>query len=167
MAGERLAAVFFIILAGALTAQNTSKGRVVLKVVDQSGAVISGARIGIVKLSSVIPDGDDWLHFAQSAPEQASANTDSNGNATIALSKGSYAIAITARGFEHHFEKIKIQDDWSQSVRAVLVINPRDYCTLCVTIEPVIPLEYMPLSVFIPQQTLETIPMNTGRVRRR
>ena len=99
MAAVRLAAVLPLVLAAALTAQNTSRSQVVVTVIDQYGAVIAVAHVGIIQLPTVIPNGGDWLH--------------ASGEATVGLPKGSYAITIFAPGFKRYVERIEIRDESS------------------------------------------------------
>jgi hypothetical protein len=113
MAAVRLAAVLPLVLAAALTAQNTSRSQVVVTVIDQYGAVIAVAHVGIIQLPTVIPNGGDWLHYALTAPEQASTEIDASGEATVGLPKGSYAITIFAPGFKRYVERIEIRDESS------------------------------------------------------
>jgi hypothetical protein len=68
MAPTGLAVVLFVVLAASLTAHDATTGQVVITVIDPSGAVISGARIGIIQLPSDLPDDGDWLHYALTAP---------------------------------------------------------------------------------------------------
>lgn len=164
MAAARLAAVVLVFVASALTAQDTSRGSVVITVVDQSGAIISGAHVGIIQLPSV--KQDDWLNYALHAAEETSAHTDADGKATVVLAKGSYAIAITQRGFKHYFERIEIRDESSQFLRATLVVGHL-MCGVCVRPSPEIPLERTSLNILIPFEPLQTITLKLGRMPRR
>jgi hypothetical protein len=162
-----LAAVLLVVLASTLTAQNASTGQVVVSVIDQSGAVIPGAHIGIIRLPSVVPNDGDWLHYALHASEQASAHTDAYGGATVGLAKGIYAITIAANGFQRHLDRIEIRNEPSQALRATLLLAD---CTNCVEVTPgiTIPLEYASsLNIFIPLEPLQTITVTNARVRRR
>jgi hypothetical protein len=63
----RFAAILLGVLAAALSAQNTPTGQVIITVVDQSGAVIPGASIGMIQLPVAyppIPNNFDWVQYA-------------------------------------------------------------------------------------------------------
>ena len=167
MAAVRLAAVLPLVLAAALTAQNTSRSQVVVTVIDQYGAVIAVAHVGIIQLPTVIPNGGDWLHYALTAPEQASTEIDASGEATVGLPKGSYAITIFAPGFKRYVERIEIRDESSQSLRATLAIDPVPFGPGPVAGDLlVIPLEPTSLNVLIPLEPLQTVTF-PRRARRR
>jgi hypothetical protein len=161
-----LAAVLLVVFASTLTAQNTSTGQVVVSVIDQSGAAIPGAHVGIIRLPSVVPNDGDWLQYALHASEQTSAQTDAYGGATVGLAKGFYAITIAASGFKRHSERIEIRDEPSQALRATLLLGS---CTNCVEVRPgiPIPLEHASLNIFIPLEPLQTITVTNSQVRRR
>jgi hypothetical protein len=162
----RFAAVLFIVLATALTAQNASTGKVVITVIDEAGAVIPGAHIGVILLPGAALNDRDWRNHALHAPEQASAHTDASGEATVGLAKGSYAIAIAADGFSSYLEKMEIRDQPSQALRATLRVAS---CSPCVEVtrEITIPLEHASLNIFIPLEPLHTITVANARARRR
>ena len=161
------AALLLIVLASTLPAQNAPTGQVVITVIDQSGAVIPGAHIGIIGLPNTAPNDGDWLNYALHAAEQASAHTDASGEARVGLAKGSYAIAIAAQGFQRQFEQIEVRDEPSQAIRATLAIGLG--CTACVTVQPdhEIAVEHRSLNTFIPLEPLQTIAVTNARVRRR
>jgi hypothetical protein len=167
-----VATVLLILHCSSLTAQNASTGQVVITVIDQSGAVIPGAHIWIIRQPSVVPNEGDSLHHALHASEQASAsasaNTDAHGEATVGLAKGVYAITITATGFQRHLEQMEIRDEPNQALRTTLLIAGT--CSPCVTVAPEIeiPLEHTSsLNIFIPLEPLQTITVTNARVRRR
>jgi hypothetical protein len=163
------AALLLIVLASTLTAQNASTGQVVITVIDQGGAAIPEAHIGIIGLPSAVPNDGDWLHYSLHASEQASAHTDASGKATVGLAKGSYVISIAAPGFQRYLEKIEIQDGLSQALRATLVVG-RGGCVPADCLSPLlpeIPLEHAPLNIFIPPESLQTMTPTAVRVRRR
>jgi Carboxypeptidase regulatory-like domain len=141
----RFAAVLLGVLATALGAQNTSTGQVVTTVVDQSGAVIPGASIGISQMST-------------------RANT--SGEGTFRLTKGSYAVSIAAEGFARIFERVEIRDESNQSLKATLVLADGG-CGVCVVKGIDIPLEHAILIILIPLDSLQTITLHASRVRRR
>jgi hypothetical protein len=163
MAAVSLAAVLPLILAVALAAQNTSTSQIVITVVDQSGAVISGAHIGIVQLPAVIPNDDDWLHYASAAPEQTSTHVDGSGEATADLVKGSYAVKVSAPGFKGSFERIEVGNEPGQSLQVIL---DAAYGDLIITEGPKMLPEPTSLNIFIPLEPLQTISF-TRPVRRR
>jgi len=172
ISAARLAAVLLVVLATILSAQNASTGQVVIAVVDQSGAAIPGARIGIIQLPIVtppfvVPSDADWLQHALHAPEQVSTRANSIGEATVRLNKGSYALSITAQGFARYLERIDVRDESSQPLRATLVVSPnvRGDCMSCAG--PDIPLEHPILNFLIPLESLQTITLSATRVRRR
>jgi hypothetical protein len=167
MAAARLAAALLVALATALTAQNTSTNQVVITVIDTSGALIPGAHVGIVRLPDVIPNDGDWLHYASTAPEQATTQTDGHGETTVGLAPGIYAISIAAPGFKRYFKRIEIRDESNQSLRATLAIDSRPIGPV-VTMEPAVTLELEPtsLNVFIPLEPLLTV-TSVHRARRR
>lgn len=162
------AALFLIVLASTLTAQNAPTGQVVITVIDQTGAAIPDAHIRLVSLPSAIPSDSDWLNYAFHTSEQTLAHTDATGEATIGLANGAYAVAITAQGFRGYFERIEIREGMSRSVRATLAIGSG--CTECVTVQPdhEIRVEHgVSLSIFIPLEPLQTIIVTNARARRR
>lgn len=168
MAAACIAAVLPVVLAATLTAQNASMGRVVVTVVDPTAAVIPGAHIGIIRLPSGAPNDGDWLHYAYHASEQASADTDGSGEATVGLAKGSYAVAVSAKGFNRYLERIEIRDETSQMVRATLRVG--DSCPplpcLVEVRENAVPLERDSLlTIFIPLEPLQTMTPPPVRVR--
>jgi hypothetical protein len=169
MAPTGLAVVLFVVLAASLTAHDATTGQVVITVIDPSGAVISGARIGIIQLPSDLPDDGDWLHYALTAPNPVliPANYE---EATFTLAKGRYAVSITAYGFKLYSQKIEIQDALSQSLRATLALAPhngREDCMTCGGKGPEIPLEPTSANIFIPLEPLQTMAPTTTRVLRR
>jgi hypothetical protein len=172
MAAARLAAVLFVLLATVLSAQNTSTGQVVITVVDQGGAVIPGASIGIIQLPVatspfVIHNDADWVQYAFHALEQISTRANTSGEATLSLAKGSYAVSITAEGFARYFERIEIRDESNEYLRATLVVS-NGGCGVCVKeTETAIPLEPATLNILIPLEPLQAITLNATRVRRR
>lgn len=160
--------VFPIVLA-ILLAQNALTGRVVVSVVDPARAVIQGAHVAIVQLPSGAPKDGDWLSYASHASEQASADTDGSGEATFGLAKGSYGVAVSAKGFRRFIEKIEVRDETSQIVRATLRVG--DSCPplpcLVEVRENSIPLERdSSLNVSIPLEPLQTMTPPGVRVRR-
>jgi hypothetical protein len=165
----RFAAVLLGVLATALSAQDTSAGQVLITVVDQAGGVIPGASIGIIQLpiaNPPTPDNFDWLHYALHAPEQISTRANTSGEGTFSLAKGSYAVSIAAEGFARFFEILEIRDESKQSLRATLVVA-NGGCGVCVSKGIEIPLEHAILNILIPLESLQTIPLNATRVRRR
>jgi hypothetical protein len=161
----RFAAVFFTVLATTLVAQNALTGHVVIAVIDQAGAVLPGASIEIIQ----VPDSTaGWLEYALRGAEQITTRTNALGEASVGLSKGSYAVSITSYGFKRHIERIEIRGDSTQSLRAMLVIdqtiNPRSDCMGCFVL---IPMETTSLDVSIPLEPLQTIALPATRVRRR
>ena len=169
MAAARIAAVLPLVLAATLAAQNASMGRVVVTVVDPTAAVIPGAHIGIIRLPGGAPNDGDLLHYAYHASEQASADTDGSGEATFGLAKGSYAVAVSAKGFKRYVKRIEIRDGASQIVRATLRVG--DSCPplpcLVEASENAIPLERDSfLNAFIPLEPLQTMTPPAARVRR-
>jgi hypothetical protein len=165
----RFAAVLLVVLATALSAQDTSTGQVLITVVDQAGEVIPGASIGIIQLpiaNPPTPDTFDWLHYALHAPEQISTRANTSGEGTFSLAKGSYAVSIAAEGFARFFEILEIRDESNQSLRATLVVA-NGGCGVCVVKGIEIPLEHAILNILIPLESLQTIPLNATRVRRR
>lgn len=165
MAAARLAASLLVFLTTALTAQNTSTSQVVITVIDQSGAVIPGAHIGIVALPEVVPGDGDWRHYAWSAPEQTSTETNASGEAAVGLARGSYAAVITVPGFKRGYEKIE-GGDASQFLRATLVVAPTEDPISIKDERPEVPLEPTFLNIFIPLVPLQTV-APTRRLRRR
>jgi hypothetical protein len=165
----RFAAVLLGILAAALSAQNTSTGQVVITVVDQSGAVIPGASIGMIQLPVAyppIPNNFDWVQYALHASEQTSTHANTSGEGTFSLAKGSYAVSIAAEGFAHFFERVEIQDQSDQSLRVTLnLVNGG--CGVCVVKGIDVPLEPAILNILIPLESLQAITLNPTRVRRR
>ena len=97
MPAAHIVRALLIVLAATLTAQNSSTGRVVVTVLDPTGAVIPGAHVKIIRLPSGAPNNGDWLNYTYHASEQSSADTDGSGEATVRLAKGSYAGAISLR----------------------------------------------------------------------
>ena len=156
------AAIALIGFASTVTAQN-----IVITVVDQSGAVIPVARIGIVLLPGAALNQSDWPNYALHASEKATAFTDASGKAIVDLAKGSYAVSIAAPGFNRYTERIEVQDGLDQSLRRTLHIAV-GICTVCLTPEIPIPLEHAPHpNNFIPLEPLQTITVTPIRVRRR
>ncbi len=162
----RLATVLLVVLASALTAQNTPTNQVVIAVVDQTGAVIPGAHIGIVQLPEVIASEGERLRYASTTPEQATADTGPDGRATVDLGKGSYVVTISARGFQRYSEKIKVAGEASQNLRATLVVGYA-YSGPVVDTRPVIPTEPTSLTASIPLESLQTTTLKASRIRRR
>jgi len=167
MAAARLAAVLLVVLATPLSAQNASTGDVVITVIDQAGARIPGAHIGIIQLPNVVPN-DDWLPLALHASEHVSTDANASGEATAGLTKGRYAVLITASGFQCHLERIEVRDGSSQSLMATLISDQRgDIRGDCMSCIPEIPLEPASLNIFIPLEPLQLIPLTTARTGRR
>jgi hypothetical protein len=165
----RFAAVLIGVLATALSAQNTSTGQVVVTVVDQSGAVIPSASIGIIQLPVAnlpIPNNFDWVHYALHASEQISTHANTSGEGTFSLAKGSYAVSIAAEGFARFFERVEIRDKSNQFLRATLVLADGG-CGVCVVKGIDIPLEHAILNILIPLESLQTITLNATWVPRR
>jgi hypothetical protein len=165
----RFAAVLLGVLATGLGAQNTSTGQIVITVVDQSGAVIPGARIGMTQLpvaNPPIPNNFDWVHCALHASEQVSTRANTSGEGTFSLAQGSYAVSIAAEGFARFFGRVEIRDESDQSLRATLVLV-NGGCGVCVKEAVPIPLEHAVLNILIPLESLQTITLNATRVRRR
>lgn len=159
MAAARFVAVLSFVLATSLTAQNASTGQVVITVIDQAGAVLQGARIGIIQLPSATADDAGWLKYALHGAEQVTTLSNAHGEATVGLAQGSYAVSITSHGFNRHIERIEIRGDSnSQSLRATLVIdqtiNPRVDCMSCFVL---IPVESTSSDILIPLEPLQTI----------
>jgi hypothetical protein len=168
MAAARLAAVLSLVLAVALAAQDTLTSQVAITVIDQSGAVIPGAHIGIVQLPAVITNYGDLLQYAFTAPEQAPTRTNANGEVAVGLTKGSYVITIFANGFRRYVDRIEIRDEAGESLRFTLVIDQQYLRGDCMAnCGPQIPLEPTSLNVFIPLEPLQTIALRARRVRRR
>jgi hypothetical protein len=165
MAAVRLTAALLVVIATAVTGQNTSTTQVVITVVDPTGAVIPGAHIGIIPLPASVRSDGDWLDYARTGAKEASTKTDRSGEATISLAKGSYAITITSPGFERHAERIDLADESGRSLRETLLIDSRPTGPV-VTPQFVIPLEPTSLDALIPLDPLQTITF-THRVRRR
>jgi hypothetical protein len=170
IAAARFAAVLLAVLATALNAQNTSTGQVVITVVDQSGAPIPGASIGIIQLPVANPqirNNFDWVDYALHASEQLSTRANTSGEATVRLAKGRYAVSIVAaEGFARFFERVDIRDESNRSLRATLVLV-NGGCGVCVKETVPIPLEHPILNILIPLDSLQTITLNATRVRRR
>ena len=165
----RFAAVLLGVIAAALTAQNTSTGQVLITVVDQSGAVIQGASIGIIQLPVANPqihNNFDWVDYVLHASEQLSARANTSGEGTFSLAKGSYAVSIAAEGFARFFGRVEIRDESNQSLRATLVLV-NGGCGVCVKETVPIPLEHAVLNILIPLESLQTITLNATRDRRR
>ena len=168
MAAARLAAVLLVVFATDLAAQGISTGEVVITVIDSSGAFIPGARIGITQLPSVIPNDSDWLHYALTAPEQASTRAGAYGEATVGLAKGSYAVSIAASAFKRYFEKIEVRGESHLFLRATLALDQqhsvRGDCMACGG--PEILLESTSLNIFIPLEPLQALTLKAVRSRR-
>ena len=167
-AARSFALLFLIVLAATLTAQDASTGQVVIAVVDQTGAAIPDAHIRVVSLLSAIANDSDWLNYAFHTSEQTLAHTDARGEATVSLTNGTYAVAITAQGFRGYFERMEIREEMSRSVRATLAIGSG--CTPCVTVQPDHEIRVeraASLSIFIPLEPLQTIIVTDARHRRR
>jgi hypothetical protein len=169
MAAARIVAVLPVVLVATLTAQTALIGRVLVTVVDPTAAVIPGAHIGIIRLPSDAPNDGDLLHYAHHASEQASADTDGSGEANLGLAKGSYAVAVSAKGFNEYVTRIEIRDETSQIVRATLRVGdscPPLPCLVEASENPV-PLERDSfLNEFIPLEPLQTMTLPAVRVRR-
>ena len=137
MIAVRFTAVLLGVLATALCAQNTPTGQVVITVVDQSGAVIPGASIGIIQLpvaNPPNPNNFDWVHYALHTSEQMSTRANTSGEGTFRLTKGSYAVSIAAEGFARFLERVEIRDESIQSFRATLLLA-NGGCGVCVVKE--------------------------------
>jgi hypothetical protein len=166
MAAARNAAVLLILLATALSAQDTSTGQIVITVIDQSGARVPGAHIGIIQLPSVVPN-NDWLPQALHTSELVSTRVNGSGEATIGLAKGSYAIEVDARGFKRYFERIEVGNESNKSIQARLIIDPDTARGDCMSCTIVIPLEPMSLNPVIPLESLQTITLKPARIGRK
>jgi hypothetical protein len=170
MAAARIGAVLLVVLAANLAAQNASTDRIIVSVVDPIGAIVPSAHIGIIWLPSAAQNDGDWLHYAHHASEQASANTDASGKATVDLAKGNYVIAISAKGFMSYLERIEIRNETSQILQATLRIGdscPPSPCPVEVR-DTTIPLERdYSLNIFIRFEPLQTMTPPAMRVRRR
>ena len=169
MIAVRFTAVLLGVLATALCAQNTPTGQVVITVVDQSGAVIPGASIGIIQLpvaNPPNPNNFDWVHYALHTSEQMSTRANTSGEGTFRLTKGSYAVSIAAEGFARFLERVEIRDESIQSFRATLLLA-NGGCGVCVVKEIDMPLEHSILNILIPLESLQTIALNPTRNRRR
>ncbi len=167
LAAQLLTAALLIVLTSTGTAQKESTSQVVITVIDQTGAAIPGAHIGIIGLPSDVPSGGDWLRYALRASEQASAQTDATGEATVGLANGSYAIAIAAAGFQRHVERIEVADERSEALQATLLVAATYSPYVIISSEPEIALEHAYLDRFIPLEPLQTIALSSTRVRRR
>jgi PEGA domain len=165
----RFAAVLLGVVSTALSAQSTSTGQLVITVIDQSGAVIPGASIGIIQLPVANPQSPynlDWIDYARHASVQTSTRANTSGVGTFSLAKGNYAISIAEEGFERFFERIEIRDESNQSLRATLVIV-NGGCGVCVKETAPIPLEPAVLNTLIPLESLQRITLFPTPVRRR
>jgi len=170
MAAARLIALLVPLLAAALPAQNPSTSQVEITVVDRSGWHIPDAHIRFIQLQGVIPDGGDWRHYVNQTSAQASAQTDADGKATVALAKQSYEIIICARGFSCDFERMDVGGEPSLSFRATLALAAT--CPPCETpvdfeASPEISVEPTSLNLFMPLEPLQTVKLKAARLRRR
>ena len=166
MAAARNAAVLLVLLAPALTAQNASTGQIVITVIDESGARVPGAQIGIIQLPSVVPN-NDWLPQALHTSKLVSIRVNGSGEATVGLAKGSYAVEVDASGFKHYFERIVVGNQSNKAIQARLIIDPDTARGDCMACTIVIPLEPMSLNTVIPLEPLQTITLKPARVRRK
>lgn len=166
MAAVRIFAVVLVAFALSLAAQNTSTSRLDITVVDQSGAVVPGAHIGIIQLPAAIPNDGNWRDYAYTAPEQTSTKTDPNGKATVTLTKGGYAVAVSAPGFKHDYEMIDVADESSHSLRATLNVGAIGGPFVVVDKRPGIPLEPTTLTALIPLEPFQAVAVQAHRVRR-
>jgi hypothetical protein len=168
MAAARFAAVLFIVLATALIAQSASTGQVVITVIDRSGAVIPGARIGIIRMPNSTADDAGWPQYALQGAEQVTTLANTYGEATVGLARGSYALSIISNGFKRQIERLEIRGDSQQSLKITLdidqTINPRADCMSCIVLIPVEPIS---LDILIPLERLQTITLRPARARRK
>lgn len=167
MAAARFAAVLLFVLSTTLCAQDKPTSQLVVTILDTSGAVVPGARIGIIRLPSTTLGESDWLQSALHLPEQVSTNADSVGEATVSLTNGRYAVIIAASGFKRYLEKLEVGHESNRSIRIVLKIDPENVRGDCMACAHVIPIEPMVLNALIPLEPLQSITLKPVRKRYR
>lgn len=167
MAAARFAAVLLFVLSTILCAQDRPTSRLVVTILDTSGAVVPGARIGIISLPSITQEESDLLQSALHSPEQVSTNANGAGEAAVDLTNGRYAVIVTASGFERYLEKLAVRDEPNRSVRIVLKINPENVRGDCMACTQVIPVEPMVLNAPIPLEPIQSITLKPVRTRYR
>ena len=142
MAAARLAALVLAVLFTTLEAQQARQVTVSLKVADQAGAVISGARIEI---------------DPSTGKAEAEVTTDSNGEAVLNLSPGIHVITVTSRGFYKWAQQIEMQDDPGQAFSIKMDVDcGHMICDpLVISADPEIPLDHPSLNVYLPLDPLE------------
>src|ERR1700679_299871 len=95
----------FIFLSAALASQQTPQIHLTVRVTDQIGAVVSGARIKVDPFSAASPD---------------TAITDKNGEAGLDIPVGIHLFLIIHPGFYNWTKTIDLQSASNQSIVAVL-----------------------------------------------
>jgi hypothetical protein len=150
MTSAHIAALAIALCAFPALTQEHTEGTLTVVVMDQSGAVVPGARISATALET-------RAHFE--------ATADANGQAVVHLDQGNYELMVQARGFQTWEEKnIEVN---AELQRTVTLLVGQVVCGPCVVVDPVIPeipsehpqrAEEIPL-VPVPQFVLSARPL--------
>ena len=132
MAIARIVAMTLALLPAMLAAQQVQQTPLTIRVTDQTGAVIPGARIQI--------DPSPGSRKVDTA-------TDRIGEAIVELSPGSHVLSIAAYGFKKWIENIDVQDQPGQSIVAELKVASGDPVVIFET--PYMPLDRIPIDISI------------------
>jgi uncharacterized membrane protein len=129
-------------------AQQASTGRLTIRVADQSGAVIPGARVVV----------------GQTAPNPwFSAIANSSGDVAFEAAPGNYDLLVTAHGFKPWNQGLVVGADSNQSILVTLAINPLVECGPCPSLLEIHDLsltsapEPTSLTLFIPLEGLRSL----------
>ena len=151
MANARIAALVVAFFSSTLVCQEPQKIHLTLRVTDQTGAVVSGARIKVDPISAASPDA---------------AIADKNGEAGLDIPAGTHLFLIMQPGFSNWTRTIDVQSNL-QSIEVVLdVAGTMD--PVVISWQPNVQVEQSLLSEFIPLQPLLNLePLPALRPRRR
>jgi hypothetical protein len=148
------ATIASVVVAVALQAQTDQPVHITVKVTDQSGTVIPGARIQIDR-----PYGETIID----------ATTGRDGEAAVDLSPGDHVVAITATGFARLVWKIHSKNGSDQTIVASMHVadTPRQIIVVEEDKEAEIPLEHKTFAADIPLIPTREFPPPSRRLRHR
>jgi hypothetical protein len=152
MTSVRIVAIALALCACQALAQERAQFALNVVVIDQSGAVISGAQITAI---------------AATTGARFEASTDANGRAALQLDQGTYEMKVHARGFMN-WEDGKVGVDAGTQRTVTMLINPLAECGPCVVSDsPEIRLEYAPIPPEIPLIPMQQFVPPAKPLRRR
>jgi hypothetical protein len=159
MAAARIAAVIFASFLTAYSAAQQStqapRGHLLIKVVDRDGAFLPGAQV-------VVDHG-------------STAITDSDGNATVDLSIGTYVIRVLKSGYENagfdiHIQRTAANNPWPIRVVLHKISAPCGGPSICVDLDlaELIPTDSVSTQDHIPLEPLHDLdPLPSQSPKRR